>query len=170
MQITRAGEYGVLGLLALSRRAPGDVVMLDVIAREEDIPTSFLGKIFQSLAKAGIVKSARGTGGGFALEKPASQITVLSVLEAIEGPIAFGRCLDETVGCENTSGCALCGLLAEAQDRVKEVFAKTSITQLAGRHLPKGLMKQARENSRGADCGTETAQVIPLTVEILPST
>ena len=52
MQVTRASEYGVLGLLALARRPLGDVVMLDVIAQEEDIPVSFLGKIFQSLAKA----------------------------------------------------------------------------------------------------------------------
>ena len=150
----------MLGLLALSRRPAGEVVMLDVIAREEDIPVSFLGKIFQTLSKAGIVKSARGMGGGFALEKPAAEISVLSVVEAIEGPIAFGRCLDETEGCDNSTGCALCGLLAEAQDRVKDVFAKTTITQLASRHLPKGLIRQARENTRGP--------IIPLSVEVLP--
>jgi len=141
MQITRACEYGVLGLLALARRRPGEVVMLEVISREEAIPVSFLGKIFQGLAKAGLVRSARGSGGGFCLTRPASEITVLQVMEGLEGPIALQRCLESEPECEHIGGCALCGLLAEAQDRVREVFAKTTLSQLSGRHLPPGLFR-----------------------------
>lgn len=148
MQITRAGEYGVLGMLALARRPAGDVAMLDVVAREEDVPVTFLGKIFQSLAKAGLVRSARGSGGGFSLARSASEITVLEIIEAIEGPIAIQRCLDEDVGCEHASGCALCGLFSEAQDRVREVFGRMSLAELGCRHLPGGLMRSARERVR----------------------
>lgn len=155
MQITRAGEYGVLGLLALSRRPVGEVAMIDVVAAEEEVPVSFLGKIFQSLARAGIVKSARGSGGGFALARDPSEITILQVIEAIEGPIALQRCLDEDAGCENITGCALCGLLTEAQDRVKEVFQATTLRELAGRHLPASLMRQARSRS-GIPSGSES--------------
>lgn len=154
MQITRAGEYGVLGLLALSRRPIGEVAMIDVVAAEEEVPVSFLGKIFQSLARAGIVKSARGSGGGFALARDPGEITILQVIEAIEGPIALQRCLDDDAGCENITGCALCGLLTEAQDRVKEVFQATTLRELAGRHLPAGLMRQARSRG-GAISGAE---------------
>ena len=67
MQVTRASEYAMLGLLALARRPVGEVALLDVVAHEEDVPVSFLGKIFQSLARAGLVKSTRGSGGGFVL-------------------------------------------------------------------------------------------------------
>ncbi len=141
MQITRACEYGVLGLLALARRRPGEVVMLEVISREEAIPVSFLGKIFQGLAKAGLVRSARGSGGGFCLTRPAAEVTVLQVIEGLEGPIALQRCLESEPECEHIGGCALCGLLAEAQDRVREVFAKTTLAQLAGRHLAPGLFR-----------------------------
>lgn len=136
MQITKAGEYGTLGLLALARRPLGEVVMLDAIAQEEEIPVSFLGKIFQNLAKAGLVRSARGSGGGFALLKAPEEITVLSVIEAIEGKIAFQRCLEDKPDCTHMGGCALCGLFSEAQDRVKEVFAKTTIAGLAKKHVP----------------------------------
>jgi len=59
MQITKAGEYGVLGLIALSRRPLGEVVMIDVLCEEESVPRSFLGKIFQNLSKSGLVGSAR---------------------------------------------------------------------------------------------------------------
>ena len=136
MQITRASEYGVLGLLALARRPLGEVVMLETIAAEEDVPVSFLGKIFQSLARAGLVKSSRGSGGGFALVYDPAGISALAVIEAVEGPMALTRCLDVETGCEHAGGCALCGLFSEAQDRVKEVFANTSVATLAGRHIP----------------------------------
>jgi Rrf2 family protein len=147
MQVTRASEYAVLGLIALSRRPQGEVVMLDVLAQEEDVPTSFLGKIFQSLAKAGLVRSARGSGGGFALARPAIEITALAVLEAVEGPLALTRCLDTDLGCEHAGGCALCGLFSAAQERVREVFAQATIAELASRHIPGGAVRAARERT-----------------------
>lgn len=134
MQITRASEYAMLGLLALSRRPAGSVEMVDVLAHEEGVPTSFLGKIFQSLSRAGIVKSARGSGGGFSLVRTPDKITVLEVIEAVEGPIALQRCLETDSDCTHREGCALCGLFSEAQDRVKEVFGRTSVAELTRRH------------------------------------
>jgi Rrf2 family transcriptional regulator, iron-sulfur cluster assembly transcription factor len=130
MQITRAGEYGVLGLLHLARQGAERMVMIDEVSREEKIPKSFLAKIFQSLVKAGLIRSYRGAGGGFALVKKPEEITVLEVIEAIEGKIAFQRCLQEVPDCEHMEGCALCGLFERAQDRVKEVFARTSLADL----------------------------------------
>lgn len=131
MQITRAGEYAVLGLLNLGRRRGGLPVMIDVVSREEKIPRSFLAKIFQSLVRAGLLRSVRGSGGGFVLARAPGEITVLEVIEAIEGRIAFQRCLQEENGCEHAGGCALCGLLEQAQDRVKEVFGRTTLRDLA---------------------------------------
>lgn len=138
MQITRAGEYAVLGLMCLARRPFGSVVMIDEVSREEKIPKSFAAKIFQSLVKAGLVRSNRGTGGGFALQKEPQEITVLEVIEAIEGRIAFQRCLIEPTACEHSGGCALCGLFEEAQDRVKQTFSQTTLADLANKHVPVG--------------------------------
>lgn len=138
MQITRAGEYGVLGLMCLARRPLGTVVMIDEVSREEQIPKSFAAKIFQSLVRAGLVRSNRGTGGGFTLMKAPEQITVLEVIEAIEGKIALQRCLAEPTACEHSGGCALCGLFEQAQDRVKDVFSRTTLADLAKKHVPVG--------------------------------
>jgi Rrf2 family transcriptional regulator, iron-sulfur cluster assembly transcription factor len=147
MQITRAGEYAVLGLMCLARRSAGSVVMIDEVSREEKIPKSFAAKIFQSLAKGGLVKSNRGSGGGFTLLKPAKEITVLEVIEAIEGKIAFQRCLaEDEPQCEHAGGCALCGLFEEAQDRVKEVFSRTTLAHLMKTHVPVG---NSHRSSRG---------------------
>jgi Rrf2 family protein len=162
MQITRAAEYGVLGLTALARRPLGEVVMIETLCAEEDIPNSFLGKILQSLSKAGIVKSARGSGGGFSLARNPSEVTALEIIEAIEGPISLQRCLDDDLGCEHSGGCALCSLLTEAQERVKEVFGRTTLADLTGRHIPNGLVRQAR--SRASDTHPATTHPTPLPV------
>jgi Rrf2 family transcriptional regulator, iron-sulfur cluster assembly transcription factor len=130
MQVTRAGEYGVLGLLYLARREPGQVVMIDEVSREESIPKSFLAKIFQSLARAGMVRSIRGTRGGFTLAREPHQITTLDVIEAIEGRITFQRCLQAPTECPHTGGCPLCGLFANAQTQVREVFSRTTLADL----------------------------------------
>jgi len=133
MQITRAGEYGVLGLMNLARRPVGQVAMIEDVSREENIPKSFLGKIFQNLVKAGIIRSARGAGGGFLLLKRPEAVTVLEVIEAIEGKIAIQRCLQEIPDCTQQPGCALCLVFEQAQDQVKEVFSHTNLADLLKR-------------------------------------
>jgi|SRR5665213_3119830 len=133
MQITRAGEYAVLGLMNLARHAQGRMAMIDEISRTEKVPKSFLAKIFQNLAKAGIVRSIRGAGGGFALAKTPEQITVLEIIEAIEGKIVFQRCRREMPDCEHVGGCALCGLFEQAQDGIKDVLARTTLGELIRR-------------------------------------
>jgi Rrf2 family protein len=130
MQITRAGEYGVLGLMNLARRAPSGVSMIEEVSRAEKIPKSFLAKIFQDLARGGLVRSNRGAGGGFALARRPSQITVLEIIEAIEGEIVFQRCKLAKPDCGHTGGCALCGLYERAQDGVKEVLSRTTLRAL----------------------------------------
>jgi Rrf2 family protein len=135
MQVTRAGEYGVLGLLYLARLGQGQTAMIEEVSRVERIPRSFLAKIFQSLVRAGLVRSFRGSGGGFALTRRPEDITALEVIEAIEGPIALQRCLLE-VPCIHAEGCVLCGLFGEAQHRVREVFGRTSLADLLRRKVP----------------------------------
>jgi len=134
----------VLGLLALARRPAGDVVMLDTIAGEEGIPIQFLAKIFQTLSRHDMVRSVRGTGGGFLLARNPRETSVLEVIEAVEGRIALQRCLDEDVGCEHSGGCALCSLFSEAQHRVREVFSRTTLADLASRHIPAGRIRHAQ--------------------------
>ena len=130
MQITRAGEYGVMGLMHLARRRPGQRTMIDEVSRQQRISKSFLAKIFQSLVKAGLVRSIRGAGGGFALAKSPAQIPVLEIIEAVEGRIVFQRCKMARPDCEHVGGCALCGLFERAQDGLKDALTRTTLADL----------------------------------------
>jgi Rrf2 family protein len=130
MRITQAGEYGLLALIFLARQKPDTLVMIDEICEAEKIPKVFLAKILQNLSKAGLVRSRQGARGGFALNKAASAVTVLEAIEAIEGKIAFQRCLEETPDCEKMDGCTLCAVFTEAQNRVTEVFNKMTLADM----------------------------------------
>jgi Rrf2 family transcriptional regulator, iron-sulfur cluster assembly transcription factor len=148
MQISRAGEYGVLGLLYLVREASDRTIMIESVSRDEAIPKSFLAKIFQDLVRAGILRSQRGAGGGFGLARPAEQISVLEIIEAIDGRIALQRCLGDEPNCERQEGCALCVLFEQAQDRLKEVFAQTSLADLARQQAGRNTHRLAPRRDR----------------------
>lgn len=135
MQITRAGEYGILGALYLAKQPSHRLVMIEEISTSENIPRSFLAKIVQSLAHASIVESQRGVGGGFRLARPPERITVLQVLEAIEGTLALQSCTENPAICvwdaSKMTNCTLCALFNVAQARVKELFSKTTLADLS---------------------------------------
>jgi Rrf2 family protein len=134
MHITRAGEYGIFGVLYLARQPEGRVVMIEEISKSVNVPQSYLAKIFQHLTKAGIVNSHRGAAGGFTLAKPARDIGVLEIIESVEGPITFQSCLGETAECiidnSRLDLCNLRSLLAQAQRKFVDVLAHTTIEDL----------------------------------------
>jgi Rrf2 family iron-sulfur cluster assembly transcriptional regulator len=140
MQVTRAGEYAVIGLLYLAKQPAGRTVMIDEISEAERIPKSFLAKIFQLLAKDTLVHSHRGAGGGFSLAKPAGDITLLQILSCVEGAVALQKCVTDDPECvvapERFNSCTLCSVFAEAQSRVNEVFARTSLNDLLKPRAP----------------------------------
>jgi Rrf2 family iron-sulfur cluster assembly transcriptional regulator len=124
MQVTRAGEYAIIGLLYLARQPGERTIMIDEISEAERIPKSFLAKIFQLLAKGGFVLSHRGAGGGFSLAKQPAQISLLQILNCVtDDP----ECV---ISHERLTSCALCAVFTEAQSRVNEVFARTSLLDL----------------------------------------
>lgn len=131
MQITRAAEYAIRGVLYLCEQPEGAVCLLNEISERQKIPPSFLSKIFQNLARVGIVSSSRGTGGGFTLTKDPRDITLLDVIEAIEGPISLNVCLTNGQACERRTLCAVHFVWREAQDHLLELLKNKSFAELA---------------------------------------
>jgi Rrf2 family protein len=101
------------------------------LARAAEVPEAFLGKILQSLVRSGLMVSQRGVSGGFTLGKPASQITLVEVVEAVEGPLFLNRCVNPGEGCHRSAWCAGHFLWAEAQAAMVKVLRKSSILDLA---------------------------------------
>jgi Rrf2 family protein len=137
MQVTRAGEYGIIGLLYLAQQPEGRTVMVEEVSEAECVPKSFLAKIFQTLAKRGLVRSVRGSGGGFQLAKPAGKITVLEIINCVETGFALQKCVTSNPRCvvadRQVGACALCGIFNEAQQQVNDVLSRTSLADLMKR-------------------------------------
>ena len=130
MQLTRGGEYAIRGMLYLARQPRGKKVMTSTIARASDIPDSFLAKVLQILARAGIVESYRGTGGGFSLLKPVEEITLRQIVEAVEGDIALNECLVHKNACKRVGTCPVHKIWKEAQEQLLRVLDRANLADL----------------------------------------
>jgi Rrf2 family iron-sulfur cluster assembly transcriptional regulator len=133
MQITRREEYGLRGLLFLAQQPDDKVSLVSEISKVQKIPEKFLAKILQRLSKAGLLRSIRGSNGGFSLRKPAGKITMLEVIEALEGPVAINRCLLRKGECAEEEACALYDVWEEAQQNLLKVLDRTTIEDLVKR-------------------------------------
>jgi len=89
--ISAKGAYGLYAMMELTKTHRGDSVQIKDIAEAQDIPQHHLEQLLVTLRKSGFVKSYRGTNGGYALAKAPSDITVLEILTALEGPVEVLR-------------------------------------------------------------------------------
>lgn len=131
MRLTRGADYGARGIIQLAKLPVGSVALVSALAAAEGLSVSYLAKIFQDLARAGLLHSHRGAKGGFSLARSPTDITLIEIIEAVEGPIALNRCLAPWEGCDKRDVCSLYPVLAEAQARLVSVLEATSLQALA---------------------------------------
>lgn len=114
MQITRQADYAVRAVLHLARNGEARTAT-STIAEEQRIPPSFLAKIVSQLSIAGLLHTSRGARGGVTLARTPKEITLLEVIEAIDGPIQLNECVGETGACSFDTDCPLRPVWCEAQ-------------------------------------------------------
>ncbi len=131
MELTRKGDYAVRGIVYLASQPPDKISLLSEIAAAVDVPQTFLAKIFQQFSKTGIVKSFRGTGGGFMLACPADEITLLQVVEAVEGPVLPNRCVLKPGECERDSFCTVHPIWLQVQKQIRDILGNVTLKDLA---------------------------------------
>lgn len=132
MRLNQATDYAFRAVLYLSLLSPGQVVEAKVISEDEHIPMRFVLKILGTLSQAGIVRSYRGMKGGYALARPPAEITMLDVIEAMEGPIRINRCLISPEECNKryTSKCPIHRALYNAQEALRDQFRRYNFEAL----------------------------------------
>jgi len=130
MEITRETDYAIRCILYLSRKEES-IIMADEISRAMSVPKSFLSKILQKLAKAGVVTSFRGVKGGFRLAKKPKQISLLDIIEAIEGPAAMNRCALDASLCDFSGTCTVHPVWVKLRKMVEDYLRKTDFKVLS---------------------------------------
>ncbi|MGA3090520.1 MAG: Rrf2 family transcriptional regulator [Terriglobales bacterium] len=131
MQINRATDYAIRATIYLATVPALAKVPGPVLASVTEAPESFVSKVLQKLVQARLVSSQRGMGGGFQLARRASDISLLEVVEAVEGPTQLNLCVPQGSNCARKDWCGAHPVWLQAQEALVNVLGRVSIAQLA---------------------------------------
>ena len=130
LAIKKETDYAIRCVYYLARRK-GEIIMVDEIAAKMLIPRSFLAKIMQKLAKAGIVKSYVGIKGGHSLAKDPGSISLYEVILTIEGPMAMNSCTIKKEECALSAGCIVHPVWLSVKKDVEKVLSEKTFTNIS---------------------------------------
>jgi Rrf2 family iron-sulfur cluster assembly transcriptional regulator len=139
MKITTRGRYAVMALVSLAGTSRGHPVSLKGIAREEDIPESYLQQLFVRLRRRNLVKSVRGPGGGFLLARPPSRITIGEIIRTAEGRDRQIGCRRSGRRCGKIERCKTQGMWDALEARMEEFLDGISIEDLFQEKIVEGI-------------------------------
>lgn len=133
MQITRQADYAVRAVLYLAQLGPDQRAATSQIAQEQKIPPSFLAKIVSQLSVAGILQTSRGARGGVSLARDPENISILEVVEAIDGPILLNECVSGNgSSCTFGDTCPMRPLWCDAQAELVNRLTRTDFSLFIG--------------------------------------
>jgi Rrf2 family protein len=130
MQFSIGCEYAIHGLLYLAMQRPDEVVLLTDVAKAQNLPVSYLAKVFQLLAKAGLVKSFRGAHGGYMLAQTPDQITLRDVTQAIEGTTPLYSPLSSRRECGLAADCVIKEAFTRAEKSLFSELEKVTLKEM----------------------------------------
>jgi Rrf2 family protein len=130
MQITRQADYAIRAMHYLSTLKYGERAATSRIAETKRIPSSFLAKIISQLSIAGLINTSRGAHGGVSLARTASEISILDVVEAIDGPVTLNDCTLNIDACGFGPECPIRPIWCESQAELVNRLKSTSFALL----------------------------------------
>lgn len=154
LELTRRGDYAVRAMLALARHPTSDPLSSRRIAEEMEIPPRFLVQVLGELARQGLVEATTGRHGGYRLARPAGEVSLLAVIEAVEeNATVNGRCVLRGGPCRPDGRCAVHDVFSAAQSGFRATLAAASLADVAAFELVpsatrKGRPGQGRRTSR----------------------
>src|SRR5512139_3481692 len=132
MQITRQADYAVRAVLYLAQLGSDQRAATSQIAQDQQIPPSFLAKIVSQLSVAGLLQTSRGARGGVSLARAPEQISVLEVVEAIDGPILLNECVSASGVCNFGDDCPMKPIWCDAQAELVSRLRSTTFDRFIG--------------------------------------
>jgi Rrf2 family protein len=137
MKLSLRGEYALRALLVLGLNYGENVVRIQAISEQQNIPKRFLEQILNDLKSAGLVQSRRGVAGGYRLARRPEEITLAAVVRHIEGALAPVSCVSERFyekcSCPDESRCAIRSAMKEIREAIVRVAERVTIAELCER-------------------------------------
>lgn len=129
MKISTKGRYGWRILLDLALYGETPRLMRE-IAASQGISEKYISRLMNPLNKAGFVRSIRGVKGGFVLAKNPAEITLLAVVEAMEGRVAVVECVTDKAFCAKSNDCSACEMWTGLSAEIRQAMAKVTLADL----------------------------------------
>ena len=129
--LSNTSKYAIRALIYLELfSSPQKKLGIKHIAQQLDIPSPFLGKILQVLVRQGLLFSSKGPNGGFYLKRPAIDITLMEVIDIIEGKGRFDTCIIRTTHCDDKNPCSMHDRVGPVMGELKKSFSTETIADL----------------------------------------
>ncbi|MEX1344209.1 MAG: Rrf2 family transcriptional regulator [Candidatus Limnocylindrales bacterium] len=127
LELTRGADYAIRTTICLAREGRGQLIPAPAIAERMDVPRRFLPQIMQDLVRAGLVEGSPGRGGGYRLTRLPDEVSLLEVIEAVEGDVRRRTCVLRSDACSPTRKCGVHDMFAAAQDALLDQFARATV-------------------------------------------
>lgn len=131
--VSRGADYAIRAMLDVAGQPDYTRTITEGIAERQDIPVAFLSKVVAQLTQSGLLRTHRGAAGGVFLGKPAEEINLRQVVEAVQGPIVLNVCTGPYNGCDRATKCPAHPLFDDAQKRLRQTLGEASLAELAKR-------------------------------------
>jgi Rrf2 family protein len=129
LRLSKKADYALIAVRHLALRADAGSSSAREIAEQYDIPVELLAKVLQRLARKGLLTSHHGTRGGYVLARPAAQLSVADVIQAIDGPVAVTACASDD-SCEQYQKCSIRDPLWRIKERIVQALSACSVLEL----------------------------------------
>ena len=131
MRLSHLADYAVVLMTAAARRSAGARLSATELSTETGVPLPTAQKLMGQLAGAGLLSSSRGAAGGYALSRPATDISLADIVEAVEGPIAMTVCSEGRTDCALDAHCRVKPHMGVVGNAVRGALGAVSLTELA---------------------------------------
>ena len=130
MKLSTKARYGVRAMLSLALEYGKGPVPLRVVAQQQGVSEKYLEHLIVPLKSAGLVRSVRGTHGGYALCKPPVRVRLSEIVQVLEGSIAPVECVDDPSVCDRADHCVTRGVWSRMQEAMSGVLESTTLEDL----------------------------------------
>lgn len=130
MKISTKGRYGLRILLDLALYAKDGPRQMKEISLSQQISEKYISRLILSLNKAGLIVSLRGAKGGLQLAKTPKEITLLDIIEAMEGPLCIVECVADKTFCERSGDCSACKIWSALNKKIKKQMQEVTLKDL----------------------------------------
>ncbi|MBI1337514.1 MAG: Rrf2 family transcriptional regulator [Phycisphaera sp.] len=131
MIYSNACSYAIRAISRLAMLRPDGYLLLDELCEGTDLPRHFVAKIFQDLVRKGLLVSAKGRGGGFALARKSSEITLYDIVQVIDGVEQFDRCVVGMANCNDDQPCPQHDQWKTIRGQIKKFLTTTTLDKMS---------------------------------------